>query len=236
MTALNRRVAKQVNDWHLAYSPTTNYPKCSIDWCILPEKYNVDIDVLSNEIDTVLETVPMKQYTFPNGKAFPGYYGLCFKSRKGSTDPLYEGLSSNVLSQLGQEDTTIDPDFTEKNDIWFTYLDEIENKFQGQVTQVRLIKLEAGHNLGYGIPHTDYPWYDGIRMHIPLTPNLKYQWNVMDNIYFAERGSGVVYLDTSKPHTAINEANLVDRYVLNINMIPLSTSVPLHDQINNGIL
>jgi hypothetical protein len=24
--------------------------------------------------------------------------------------------------------------------------------------------------------------------------------------------------------------------VLNINMIPLSTSVPLHDQINNGIL
>tara|TARA_B110000503_G_scaffold125542_1_gene193205 strand:+ start:3876 stop:4598 length:723 start_codon:yes stop_codon:yes gene_type:complete len=227
---LHKRVTKRLNDWHLAYTPHTDYLKCAIDWCLLPKKYDVDIELLSNEINKILEKVPMKQYTLPNNTLLPGYYGLCFKSRKGSTDTLYEGLNSNSLQRLGQEETTIDPDFTEKNAIWFTYLDEIENKFQGQVTQVRLIKLEAGQNLGE-IPHTDYPWYNGIRMHIPLTPDLKYQWNVMDKNYFAKRGPSMVFLDTGKPHTAINESNPIDRYVLNINMIPWTTNIPLHSQI-----
>ena len=46
----------------------------------------------------------------------------------------------------------------------------------------------------------------------------------------------VHYLDTGKPHTAINEKSTIDRWVFNINLIPHTTEIPIHQQIRQEIL
>ena len=114
----------------------------------------------------------------------------------------------------------IDENYTERTSVWFPYLTEIVERFNGQVTQVRLIKLEKGYNLGEE-PHIDYPWYKGIRMHIPLTDGVQYEWHVLEEQYILDGSQPhIYYLDTGKPHTAKNKAGSIDRWVFNINLIP----------------
>lgn len=229
-------MAYRTEEWESMYAPATPHPKCAIDFCQLPSKYDIDIDLLENELRNLLvDGTLMGQYPLPSGGVFPGYWGLCFKSAPGQENPYYDGLKSNSLLAIRRRHAMIDEDYTVKNDIWFPYLDEIESKFNGQITQVRLIKLDAGCNLGEK-QHIDYPWYKGIRMHIPLTPGLKYEWRVLHKQYFAERSPHMYFLDTGKPHDARNKANAVDRYLLNINMIPHTTDIPIHEQIQQEIL
>jgi len=147
---------------------------------------------------------------------------------------LYDGIHSNLL--IRDHDQYVDEDFTEKTGIWFPYLDDIVNKFNGTVTQIRLICLRAGHNLGEK-QHIDYPWYKGIRMHIPLTDGAEYWWNVYGQNYRVYGAQPHIYfLNTGKPHDARNKLSTIDRYVLNINMIPHTTKIPIDQQIQQEIL
>ncbi len=226
----------RTDKWEDLYEPNTPYSKCNIDFCQLPEKYNVDVDLISKEISSIMSEHDLRGYPRADGSLFPGYSGICFKSEPESEDPLYDGLKSNSLLNLRHRHNYIDENFTVKNDqIWFHYLDEIVSKFNGTVTQIRLIKLDAGHNLGEK-QHIDYPWYKGIRMHIPLTKGIKYEWRVFHKRYFAEYSPHIYFLDTGKPHDARNSENSIDRYLLNVNMIPNTLDIPIHDQIEQQIL
>ena len=227
------------------YEPHTEYPACDIDFCQLPSKYDVDVELLRTEIKEKLKHHDMREYPIPStvpmskgGKqlTFPGYSGICFKAKPGVEEPLYEGLGSNSLKALRRREDCIDTEYTEKTEIWFPYLDEIVNKFNGQVTQIRLIKLEAGYNLGEK-QHLDYPWYKGIRMHIPLTDGAEYWWNVYGQNYRVYGAQPHIYfLNTGKPHDARNKLSTIDRYVLNINIIPHTTKIPIDQQIQQEIL
>jgi len=229
-------MAYRASNWKEMYEPHTSHVKCDIDFCQLPSKYDVDVDLLDQQLTQLLHNnVQMGQYPLPSGGYFPGYWGLCFKSAPGQENPYYDGLMSNSLLAIRRRHEMIDQEYTVKNDIWFPYLDEIESKFNGTFTQVRLIKLEAGYNLGEQ-QHIDYPWYKGIRMHIPLTLGIKYEWRVLHKQYFAERSPHMYFLDTGKPHDARNQVNTVDRYLLNINMIPHTIDIPIHEQIQQEIL
>jgi hypothetical protein len=229
-------MAYRTDKWEELYQPHAIYEKCNIDFCQLPEKYDVDIDLISEEIAKVLLNHELRGYPRSDGSLFPGYSGICFKSEPGSNDPLYDGLKSNSLLAMRRRHVNIDENFTVKNEeIWFPYLDDIVNKFNGTVTQIRLIKLDAGCNLGEK-QHIDYPWYKGIRMHIPLTKGIKYEWRVFHKRYFAEYSPHIYFLDTGKPHDARNRENSVDRYILNVNMIPYTTEIAIHEQIENQIL
>ena len=163
-----------------------------IEFCQLPQKYDIDLEQLREGLRSVnaFELERPLWYNLPRNLLearelmrndapihLEGYSGICFKSEKGMENDLYQGLaydgilkSSNVA---GPSDVGIDSTFTERNDMWFPYLTEIESKFKGQVTQMRLLKLHAGHNLGRKM-HTDYPWYKGLRLHIPLNDSTKY--------------------------------------------------------------
>jgi len=236
-------MAYKTLEWEKLYQPHTEFPKCEIDFCQLPSKYDVDIDFLRFELNKVIENYPLKEYPIPSDipmargntqKTFPGYEGICFNCVPGSKDPLYDGIHSNLL--IRDHDQYVDEDFTEKTGIWFPYLDDIVNKFNGTVTQIRLICLRAGHNLGEK-QHIDYPWYKGIRMHIPLTDGAEYWWNVYGQNYRVYGAQPHIYfLNTGKPHDARNKLSTIDRYVLNINMIPHTTKIPIDQQIQQEIL
>jgi hypothetical protein len=238
-------MAYRTINYHELYEPHTEYPACDIDFCQLPSKYDVDIELLRTEITKKLKHHKMIEYPIPStvpmaegGKiaTFPGYEGICFKAKVNSQDPLYEGLGSNSLKALRRREDCIDTEYTEKTELWFPYLDEIVNKFNGQVTQIRLICLRAGYNLGEK-QHLDYPWYKGIRMHIPLTPDVEYIWNVLGVNYTVHgHQPHMYYLDTGKPHDARNKQGKKDRYLLNINMVPARTDIPIQDQIKQQIL
>lgn len=235
----------RVTEWQQLYMPSTAYAMSEIDFCQLPAKYDIDLKRLREELESVDAFNLVKPYPIPNtrglkpggySKTMPGYYGICFKAEPDSEDPLYDGLASNSLKVGRRRDAKIDQNFTERTSIWFPYLTELENRFKGTVTQVRLIKLEAGYNLGEN-PHVDYPWYKGIRMHIPLTDGVKYEWHVLHNKYILDGSQPhLYYLDTGKPHTAINEKSTIDRWVFNINLIPHTTEIPIHQQIRQEIL
>ena len=210
-----------VNKWQELY---TDYQPSKHNVVGLPNKYDINLDEIDSGIKDVLNNFQMIPYTVdsPVGKhVVPGYYGLCFKSTLNSKDPLGQGLSSNVHSHK-TIDSPIDIEYTEKSPAWFPYLDEVVSKFKGQVTQIRLIKLEAGHDLlsQEKTAHIDYPWYRGIRMHICITPGADYTWRVLGKDYSFTRSNKMFYLDTGKPHGAVNSHNNNDRYVLNFNLIP----------------
>ena len=238
-------MAYRITEWKNLYQPNTQYPRSTIDFCQLPSKYDIDLNLLRQGLESVDAFNRVKQYPIPgnytdgSGKItrfMPGYYGICFKAEPGSKDPLYAGLSSNVLVAGRRRNAKIDETYTERTDVWFPYLTEIENKFRGTLTQIRLIKLEAGYNLGEQ-PHIDYPWYKGIRMHIPLTDGVQYEWHVLDEQYTLDGSQPhIYYLDTGKPHTAKNKASTVDRWVFNLNMIPHTTEIPIDQQIKQEIL
>ena len=236
---------------NMADSPHTHF-------CQLPEKYDIDLEVLREGLESVnaLEQVklyPMDQHPSigrirrvtgmagENNDApthFKGYSGICFKSEKGMENDLYQGLSSNVTGTNSKKalEVGIDSTFTEPNNIWFPYLAEIESKFKGQVTQMRLINLHARHNLGRKM-HTDYPWYKGLRLHIPLTDDLVYKWRVRNEYYEVNGANGhMYYLNTGVPHTAINDHSDKDRLVFNVNMIPHTLEISIDDQIEQEIL
>lgn len=221
-----------VDNWQELY---TDHKASKHNVVGLPNKYDVDLNKLDQGIAVALSKFTMTQYTV-NEIPVPGYFGLCFKSTSGSHNPLSEGLSSNVYSH-GNINKPIDAIFTQKTDAWFPYLDEIVNKFNGQVTQIRLIKLESGHNLLSRTEklHIDYPWYRGIRIHICLTPDVDYVWRVLDDDYHLKRSSKMFYLDTGKPHGAVNFHNNKDRYVLNFNLIPRLDN-HIDYQIENSII
>ncbi len=228
----------RVAQWKDLYAPTTAYPQNTIDFCQLPAKYDIDVKRLKQELESVDAFNLVKPYPIPGGKGatMPGYYGICFKAEPGSDNPLYAGLESNSLKVARRRDSRIDENYTERTSVWFPYLTEIVERFNGQVTQVRLIKLEKGYNLGEE-PHIDYPWYKGIRMHVPLTDGVLYEWHVLDKEYKLDGSQPhLYYLDTGKPHTAKNKAGSIDRWVFNINLIPHTTEIPIDQQINQEIL
>lgn len=224
-----------VNKWQELYFPHTNFEQSKHNATVLPEKYNVNLEKLDEGIGSVLDKHNMIPYTIGDFK-IPGYYGLCFKTKPNSENPLGEGLTSNIWTN-NSADSPIDSNYTEKTDAWFSYLDEIVEKFNGQVTQIRLIKLEAGHNLFSKdeTPHIDYPWYRGIRLHICITPGIDYVWKVLGNDYHYTRSNSMIYLDTGKPHGAINSHNNKDRYILNFNLIP-NLNNHIDNQIKNNII
>ncbi len=228
-----------VNKWQELYTPHTDYQKSQHSVVSLPDKYDIDLKEIDKGIDTVLSNYEMVAYTVdtPVGKIqVPGYYGLCFKTKTKSNDPLGEGLTSNIHSHSNMNHP-VDIEYTEKSPAWFPYLDEITKKFRGQVTQIRLIKLEAGHDLlsREKTSHIDYPWYRGIRIHICLTPDVDYVWRVLDKDYHFQRSSKMNYLDTGKPHGAVNNHNDKDRYVLNINLAP-KLDLHIDEQIEKQII
>ena len=229
-----------------------------IEFCQLPQKYDIDLEQLRNGLRSVEAFERVKLNT---GEEYPdiarmrritgttkesddslipieGYSGICFKSEKGMENDLYQGLSSNVLGTGARKAMGLIQHFdaTVRNDIWFPYLTEIERMFNGQVTQMRLLKLHARHNLGSQM-HTDYPWYKGLRFHIPLTDELVYKWRVMKTIYEVYGADGhMYYLNVGKPHMPMNDHSDLDRWVFNVNLQPHTLEIPLHEQLKQGIL
>jgi hypothetical protein len=212
-----------VQKWKDYYS---NYALSSHNVVALNKHYNVNLKELDIGIKQSIDNYGM--FPYPKGinkghpstwgtDTWPGYYGLCFKSFPNAENPLQDGLSSNSVNHDWKTD--FDTNFTEKTDVWFPYLDELVSKFRGTVTQLRLIKLEAGCNLGQRL-HMDYPWYKGIRLHICLTPDIDYTWTVLDKDYTVKRSNKIYFLDAGKPHNAKNKDGNRDRYVLNINVLP----------------
>ena len=229
-----------VNKWQELYQPHTDYQISKFNVTDLPDKYNIDLNRLDEGIKNTLQNFQMIPYTVDAGKAgvikVPGYYGLCFKCKKSSKEPLSEGLSSNVHTHSNKNEQ-IDLEYTEKTPAWFDYLDEVVSKFRGNVTQIRLIKLEAGHNLlsREQTSHLDYPWYRGIRLHLCITPGVDYVWRVLGKDYHFERSEKLRYLDVGKPHGAVNQHNEVDRFVLNINLAP-KLDLHIDEQIEKQII
>ena len=231
-------MAYDISKWEQLYSPNTSFERSSFNVTELPEKYNVDLDKLDEGIASTLEKYPMISYPVPKqGISVPGYYGLCFKSKPGVENPCYEGVTSNSYFHDTTATDQIDLEYTEKAPSWFPYLDELESKFRGTVTQIRLIKLEAGYNLlsREQTAHLDYPWYRGVRLHICLTPGIEYKWRVLGVDHSFYRSNHIHFLDAGKPHGAINDHNSVDRYVLNINVAP-KLDLHIDEQIRQGLL
>ena len=231
-----------VKEWKKFYHPYTEYHSSKFDMRELPEHYDVDLEKLDKGIQNTLNNFEMYQYQTPNGDFWPGYFGLNFKSTPDAKNPLQDGNFSNSLASDWSKDDYIDPNFTEKTDAWFSYFDTIVNKFRGTVTQLKLIKLEAGCNIGIYpsddnpyAHHIDYPWYQGVRLHICLTPDIEYVWNILGTDHYAERNGKIYFLDAGKPHDAKNKQNNVDRYVLNINLIPMRDN-SIDYQIENSLL
>ena len=226
-----------------------------IEFCQLPEKYDIDLEQLRAGLRSVnaFDFERPLWFNLPrNGRTaramlrndapihIEGYSGICFKSEKGKENDLYQGLAYDGIQEssnvAGPSDVGIDSTFTERNDMWFPYLTEIESKFKGQVTQMRLLKLHARHNLGRKM-HTDYPWYKGLRLHIPLTDDLIYKWRVMKTIYEVHGADGhMYYLNVGKLHMPMNDHSDIDRWVFNVNIIPHTLEIPLHEQIKQEIL
>lgn len=215
-------MAYDVDNWQKYYAPHSQWAPSKYGVHALSEKYTFDLEKLEQGIWNAVEKYGMFQYPLPNGYGVPGYYGLCFKAKPNSENPLADGLGSNVLYHNPNYSGPIDLEFTEKTDAWFPYLDDITSRFRGTVTQVRLIKLEKGHNLSYkGKPHIDYPWYQGIRLHIPLTSGIDYVWNILGENHIATKSNRLLFFNAGVPHDARNESNSVDRYLLNINIVPV---------------
>lgn len=213
----------QFESW---YAPKTPWPIIKKNWLRLNTYYSFNRKQALKEVQQIKKSFELKPHPPLKKKPLHFYRGICFKSKKMSKDPLYEGLGlflkNNkylINSGINIEDgvslgASYEKNFTQKTEIYRGYLAEILDKFQSCSFKIRLLELKKGGELPL---HVDIPYYRYIRLHTVLQTNEKSFWCVGGEKFQIPADGHWYWIDSGKPHSVWNYGHN-DRIVLNINL------------------
>lgn len=221
------------------YQPSTAWPKPSLNWMRLPEKYSFDLAEARREFERISNQFPLKPFEVESreGKTKPrrSYRGLGLTSRPQAENPIYDALSlygpkdhklsifktfEKVSEQKAPDERVIEvldeSGFSEKTDACGPYFESLISRFESPYTKVRFLELMPG---GVIPPHVDFPFYQGIRVHACLSSNEDVLWEVEGEQFRIPCDGHFYWFDTGRYHAVRNSGD-TSRVVFSINLSP----------------
>ena len=210
------------------YFPHTVWKKPTISFSILPAYYNIDISQIQKDLAPFLPRL----YPARSETSVGHYYGYGFTHRKGSENENYDAISmfakngrytstarmlnkKKQLIKLDPNRNNFEKDFTDLTDDAPSSLKNYLKKFNSEITKVRLLSLSGG----FGIkPHVDLPYYEQMRIHIPIFSNANVVWYVEDKSYQLPANGSSYWYDVGRSHSILNYGK-TDRTVLCIHLL-----------------
>ena len=208
------------------YQPHTPWPKLEPQVFTLPSKYKIDLPLFRAQLQPFLKK--MKDvvhldltsnyngygFSYANENAHAGSkekQALKMFSEGGKYTSSARMLKENVSKIRYRNSNELQELLTDETpDCLRNYL----KNFQSPLKKVRLLSLAAG----YGIrPHVDLPYYEEIRIQIPLFSHEKVEWYVEDRpFHLPDNGNAYCY-DVGVSHSILNSGP-TDRVVLTIHL------------------
>ena len=203
------------------YQPHTTWPMVDLKVYALPDYYSFDLAQVKNNLLELVDHFG----TVSDQNA--DYSGLSLTARNGIEDPLQDWhikrLANNSIDSAGHRgmyrNQTL-PEFVEtpydiETEAMTPVVKAIASKFKSSITKISLVKLEAG---GAIVPHVDFPYYRGIRLHASMVTNDRMWYDIEGERFQIPADGKFYFFNAGLHHGVVNEGNHA-RINLNINLL-----------------
>lgn len=221
------------------YKPHTEWPNIPLKIYKLPEYYSFDLQQVQVEITTLLD----KFGTSHDQNA--DYSGLSLTAMQDADNPLEDWhvrrrkdnsrMSHSVMYKNRELPDFVERPYEIETNAMTPLVKTIAAKFKSAITKVNLVKLDAG---GAIVPHLDFPYYQGIRLHASIFTNDQMYYDIENERFNIPADGNFYFFNAGKHHGVINQGQ-TDRINLNINLqldVELLRKFGLQYLIDNQLL
>lgn len=202
------------------YQPYTKWPRVDLKIYKLPDYYSFDVQTVKKEISNILE-----QFSTTHDQN-ADYSGLSLTARTGNKDPLddwhIKRMADDSINPKGDRimyrnkmlPETVEKRYDFETRAMTPLIKKISEKFVSPISKISIVKLDAN---GAIVPHVDFPYYNGIRLHASIFTNENMWYDVEDERFQIPEDGQFYFLNAGLHHGVINEGS-TSRINLNINL------------------